>query len=519
MKKITTLFLGTLMMGSMTSPAQSLFKDLIPGGHPNSSNTEQYRNVGSNMFFLARVNSSNGYIHQLWKSDGTVNGTVKVKDSIFVSNTGSLVKLIGDLNGELLYVKRSTTSSTSNFQLWKSDGTAGGTVMIKQFGGNPLGTAGDPNNFTFAGSKMFFTVADAAGRELWVTDGSTMGTNMVIDLAPGFVTGTIPYSGAENQAMVAYNGKVYFAGSTTGADPELYSSDGTAVGTTVVYQYAGASGCNPDHFKVWNNELYFAANASGSNFHHLFKTDGTTTTQLSTGINAAYPLPFNNQLFFIGGFDLWKTNGTAGGTSLVTTNVSNAGFAGANNDFFFTKYNTSVYRSDGTAAGTTLASPDLGASASFNLINNIMYKTRLDIGSFTSVGLWASDGTDAGTSKIHYGTSTGFEHIFDNRVFFAETDAANGQELWSFDPSATTGVNEKLSEKNLLVYPNPTSGLIHIVFPEGSEATIEILDVLGNVLIKQNDLHQADLSNFAQGIYFIRMTNKTDSHTKRIIVK
>jgi ELWxxDGT repeat protein len=518
MRKITKLFCGALLFGSLTSSAQSLFKDLIPGGHPNSSNTEQYKKVGSNMFFLARVNLGQ-YVHQLWKSDGTVNGTVKVVDSIHVSNLGGLVILAGEVNGELLYFRRSTASSTTHFQLWKSDGTASGTTMLKQFTNNPLGTAGDPKNYTFVdNTKMFFTIADSAGRELWVSDGTVSGTNRVIDLSPGFVSGSIPYSGASNAPMVAYNGKVYFSGTTTGSDPELYSSDGTAGGTTLVYQYVGVSGCEPEHFKVWNNQLYFAAFAASGSGKHLFKTDGTTTTQLSTGINAAYPLEFNNQLFFIGGFDLWKTDGTPGGTVLVTTGISNAGFAGANNDYFFTKYNTSVYRSDGTAAGTSLASPDLGASASFNVINNIMYKTRLDVGSWTNVGLWKSDGTDGGTSKIHYGTATGYEFIFDNRVFFSESDAAHGQELWSFDPSVS-GISEVESGNNLIIYPNPTSGMINITTDASREATYEIFDVLGNVILKQQNINQADLSSFAKGIYFIRVSDNNSSTTKRIIIK
>jgi ELWxxDGT repeat protein len=519
MKKITQLFCGALLMGSLTSPAQSLFKDLIPGGHPNSSNTEQYKNVGTDMFFLARVNSSNGYIHQLWKSDGTVNGTLKVKDSIFVSNTGSLFIMAGEVNGNLLYFKRSTASSTTTFQLWKSDGTTAGTTMLKQFTNNPLGTAGDPKNYTFVdNTKMFFTVADSAGRELWVSDGTVGGTNRVTDLAPGFVSGSIPRSGAENRAMVSYNGKVYFAGSTTGADAELYSSDGTAGGTTLVYQYVGVSGCDPEHFKVWNNELYFSAFAASGGGKHLFKTDGTTTTQLSTGINASNPLVFNNQLFFIGGFDLWKTDGTPGGTTLITTNVSTSGYAGANNDYFFTKYYTDVYRSDGTAAGTSLASPELAATASFSVIDNIMYKTRFDLGGFTSIGLWKSDGTDAGTSKIHYGTATGVQHIYDNRVFFSETNSASGQELWSFDPLAT-GIAELIEDKNMIVYPNPTSGMIKIISNASKEAVYEIFDILGNVILKQQDLHEADLSSYAKGMYFIRITDNGDSYTKRIVVK
>ncbi|MDF2449982.1 MAG: hypothetical protein K0R26_2486 [Bacteroidota bacterium] len=518
-KSLTRLFLGTTILSSVMLPAQSLFKDIVPGPNPASSNPEQYKNVGSDMFFLARVPSGSLKNNQLWKSDGTPSGTVKVKDSLHVSNLSGLIILAGDLNGELLYFSRSTASSSSPFQLWKSNGTKAGTVMLKQLGPNPLGTAGEPKNYTFVGNKMYFTAADGAGRELWVTDGTISGTTMVVDLATGNIAPGIPYSGVLNAPMVAYNGKVYFAGSTTGSDEELYASDGTVSGTTLVYQYPGIPGCAPDNFKVWNNELYFGGNSSTGNSHHLFKTDGTTTTQLTTTVNVGSPIVFKNELFFIGGNDLWKTDGTAGGTQLITTGIANSGYAGANNDYFFTKYNTGFFRTDGTAAGTSSANSDLGASASFNVINNIMYKTHYDFGSTTMVGLWKSDGTTSGTVKIHYGTATGFEHVYNNKVYFAEYDAMNGLELWSFDPAATTGIVEKVYASHLTVYPNPTTGILHVQSDLSPDAEFEVCDVLGNTLLKQKHLKTIDLSHYAKGIYFIRVKDYEKSSTKRVIVE
>ncbi|MES2566676.1 MAG: T9SS type A sorting domain-containing protein [Bacteroidota bacterium] len=518
-KKLTNFFYGAVLFSSSMLPAQSLFKDLIPGAHPASSNTEQYKNVGSDMFFLSRVPSGTKKNDQLWKTDGTIGGTVRVLDSIHVSNASGLVILVGDLNGELMFFKRSTTNSTSPFQLWKSDGTTSGTVMIKQFGSNPLGTAGDPKNYTFVGNKLFFTVADAAGRELWVSDGTASGTNMVIDLAPGNIAPGAPYSGALNAPMVAYNGKVYFAGSTTGSDEELYSSDGTAVGTTLVYQYPGVPGCDPDHFKVWNGDLYFGGNSSTGNSHHLFKTDGTTTSQITSTVNMSYPIVFNNQLFFISGFDLWKSDGTVSGTTFITANISNSGYAGANNDYFFTKLSTTIYRTDGTAAGTSIAAGDFGASASFNVINNIMYKTHYDSGSTTLVGLWQSDGTSAGTVKIHYGTATGFEHVYNGKIWFSEYDATNGTELWSFDPNSVTGIPEMVYSSRLTVYPNPASESLKIKSDLSSEAIFEVYDILGNEVLKQQNLQELDLSHYEKGVYFIKVTDKETSLTKTFMVR
>src|SRR5262245_57563969 len=58
-----------------------------------------------------------------------------------------------------------------------------------------------PREFRSVGAQTFFTAEDALhGRELWVTDGTSSGTHMVVDLAPGSgsssPTGLIELGGA-----------------------------------------------------------------------------------------------------------------------------------------------------------------------------------------------------------------------------------------------------------------------------------------------------------------------------------
>jgi hypothetical protein len=45
------------------------------------------------------------------------------------------------------------------------------------------------------------------------------------------------------------------------------------------------------------------------------------------------------------------------------------------------------------------------------------------------------------------------------------------------------------------------------------------MDVLGNVLYKKQNIREADLSLFAKGIYFLKVSDNATSYTKRIIVK
>src|SRR5436853_601150 len=79
----------------------------------------------------------------------------------------------------------SATDSTYGYELWVTDGTAGGTVLVKDiFPGTP---GSYPKNITALGNgKAVFSATDGFdGRELWVTDGTTAGTYRVKDIGTG----------------------------------------------------------------------------------------------------------------------------------------------------------------------------------------------------------------------------------------------------------------------------------------------------------------------------------------------
>ena len=71
-------------------------------------------------------------------------------------------------------------------ELWVSDGTVSGTNLIKDIYPGSLSSAQsfEPSSICAVGSKLFFSAtSDVAGTELWVTDGSASGTYMVKDIA------------------------------------------------------------------------------------------------------------------------------------------------------------------------------------------------------------------------------------------------------------------------------------------------------------------------------------------------
>ena len=113
---------------------------------------------------------------ELWKSDGTASGTVMVKDIHSGPNPMYLTAV-----GDTLYFR--AYDATHDYELWKSDGTASGTVMVKDI--NPSGASLSSENLRAIGNTLFFSANDGTnGVELWKSDGTASGTVMVQDLNP-----------------------------------------------------------------------------------------------------------------------------------------------------------------------------------------------------------------------------------------------------------------------------------------------------------------------------------------------
>src|SRR5207248_10911544 len=107
---------------------------------------------------------------------------------------------------------------TAGDELWKSDGTTAGTVLVKRPQENALIGSGVNNPLTI-GNVTYFAATDAThGQELWKTDGTPSGTQMVIDLTGGANSSDIHALNNFNSALVLV------------ANDQLYRSDGTAAG-------------------------------------------------------------------------------------------------------------------------------------------------------------------------------------------------------------------------------------------------------------------------------------------------
>src|SRR4051812_45115242 len=142
--------------------------------------------------------------------------------------------------------------------------TAAGAVLLAIFLGTATATASPyvsqvrdvnfgledshPQELAAVGATLFFAADDGVhGIELWKSDGTTAGTSLVADLNPGGVSS----SPAE---LTAVGGNLFFtATSNGGADRDVYVSDGTTAGTDPVASFPSAD--PPGNLAVFGDEL------------------------------------------------------------------------------------------------------------------------------------------------------------------------------------------------------------------------------------------------------------------------
>ena len=87
------------------------------------SNPSQFTTVGSTVYFVATTESHGT---ELWRSNGTSSGTVLVKD-IFPSSGNSSPDKLVNVNGTLYFT---ADNGVNGRELWKTNGTSAGTLMV-----------------------------------------------------------------------------------------------------------------------------------------------------------------------------------------------------------------------------------------------------------------------------------------------------------------------------------------------------------------------------------------------------
>lgn len=168
-------------------------------------------------YFVGQEEST-GY--ELWKTDGTAKGTALVKDI----EPGPESSSPGDLTAAGARISFVATSRKSGTKLWITDGTAKGTVILKNFNLSSELTPRIQQPIVGAGGQQFFPATlTGVGYDLWKTDGTVAGTAMIKDLPDV----------ARIQFMTAVGDQVCFL-ERYQSPVNFWLSDGTGAGTRIL---------------------------------------------------------------------------------------------------------------------------------------------------------------------------------------------------------------------------------------------------------------------------------------------
>ncbi|SDG47906.1 ELWxxDGT repeat protein [Epilithonimonas hungarica] len=485
MRKIN--FLAILLGGLLSAQTTfTLVKDINPG--TSNSSPSNFAILNGKLYFNATYSPTGSSIGtELWESDGTEDGTKLVMD-IYPGTSSSAPSNLFAFNDKIYFTGSMSVNGTNTSGLLLSYNATEGLQTVSS-------TAKFATYFTKVGNKLYFKANNTAvtpntQRMFYLDENSqaviaddnttvmmigTVGTQLIanaqyktaanptwyqlfnfngasFDLLKNINTNATAYP--QNFYYSASLGKTFFS-ANGGEGQELWMTDGTESGTKLVKDintFSATAGSSPNNFIEYNGKVYFSA------------SDGSTT-----------------------GTELWVTDGTEQGTSLVK-------------DLF---------------PGTSSSFPE-----KMVVYGNKLYFLMSNTGGARQ--LWETDGTENGT-KLVASLATAFGMIvYNDNLYVAaritNTDQA-GIELYKVNLGSETLSVSADATKKPVIYPNPSKGEIRI--SNVSSGSFELLDTTGR-LVKAGKFNDNKINlNSKPGNYILKITSddKKVNASNKVIVQ
>ncbi|MFM6191780.1 hypothetical protein [Planktothrix sp.] len=482
-----------------TEAGTTLIKDL--GLFENQAFSSEVNNDILYFEVLVQDPNTNFSSLQLWKTDGTDTGTQLIKD------WGSSLTI-----NSFIPVDNSLYFTTGNYwndtQLWKTDGTEAGTILVKDFG-NDISDITEVNNSLYLDVSQYDSMTGTSTAQLWKTDSTGTGVELIKDF------GNLTFGTAYEDSKISVNDSLYFEitqsynyYSPTPPLSQLWKSDGTNTGTTIVKDFGSSKDIN-NFWDDLNNTFYFSVSIPNTeNYsnttYELWKSDGTdggTTLVQDFGKSSLdYLTTVNNTLYFtvnsidsltnINNRELWKVDSN-GNISLVKNlgDFSIQDWEVIDNTLYFQALKTDsdtytstaqLWKTDGTDIGTILVKefPNSNWVWSYNslgleAINNTLYFPLTDPNYGTE--LWMSNGTETGTMMVAdinpgKGSSNASIPVDVNGILYLTADdGIHGNELWKLTPTGSNPIAQEGLRSNAkalaMSHLNSMSELISTAYP------------------------------------------------------
>lgn len=315
---------------------------------------------------------------EIFKSDGTESGTCLIRD-IAPGETGSIINVAAGSRRFCVLGKDfffPANDGVSGLELWRSDGSAENTVMVKN-----VVQSCDPQNIINAGEKIFFSCEGCCYGDLWRSDGSETGTLVISELVKDMKW---EYTLRD---FIDVDGMLYLIAQGV----YIYKSDGTEEGTKLVCKWNPSTHVPQYMYYLTSagDKIFMSAYFSYKAGRELCKADDAgggiiLVRDICPGYNSSEPqnlTEFNNKLYFSAyspesGRELWVSDGTETGTKMLKdinpyTAGSNPSLLTVSSGFLYFvandgEHGNELWVSDGTESGTLLTKDINPGSASSN---------------------------------------------------------------------------------------------------------------------------------------------------------
>lgn len=551
MKKITLALFSVVITGA-SAFAQKVYTPKLVSTFLNDTIAIYDDNVSYNgRYYWASLN-------HIWVSDGTQAGSKKLYT--FNTDPGKIpsAAAICEMNGRLYMA---AAEAGHGYELWVTDGTANGTHMVKEINPGPgdgikYGMYVNSMPLVVMNNNLYFYGDDGVnGTELWQSDGTDAGTKMVKDIntAPNAGIVEVFNSPRPRYSLLPVSGKLFFSADDGVTGPALWVTDGTSTGTNLVMDFRSTAPVSmtepagPRNFMAFNNQLVCIADDNAGPC--LFISDGTPggTQKLKDDVLSSSDFNdhaiVNNTLVFYGTnsvfsqLGLYATDGTPAGTKWLNNIVTyNAGgskglMAVYKNKIYFPGAATGTSNfelcvTDGTLSGTSVfkdlvpaikpfptPNPVASSPVELTLFGDKLYM-RADDSAGASV-IWQTDGTVAGTVAIKYpGTDINKISSVDmqafrqsylvpvgDKLFFWNTyKAADGSSLYYLG-LFPDNIKETAKAEEGYLYPNPAGNYISL--GRYSARDIVVYNSLGMVVLtaKITSNNTVNIETLVPGVY------------------
>lgn len=469
-KKIIALFICCLLMQTTVTnlAAQVLVKDITSGlnstfayfrlnrGTYKSNNHIVYN--GKLYFTATTPGATPAILTEPYVTDGTTKGTQLLKNIHPTGNSDA--ECFFEFNNEIYF---RANDGTNGSELWKSNGTEAGTVMVRDI---RTGAAGSfPHNFVSFKNHLYFLAQGSVFAELWRTDGTSNGTTKVTDLNT-----SMSYSAKE---IAVYMDTLFFIGAS---DRRLYrTGDGLTVTPCTTAGGKVVSGIG--ELVIWDTSLIFNGEIVGGSpivGYELYNYDTLNGIELKCNINnssiSSNPnvlTPVNDKLYFSAsinslGIELYVIDDDSSSKATLVKDINPGALHSApaslfpfGNKLLFTadvnngsNPEREVYCTDGTASGTvkltsgsqTNGSANPSLFGEFTTVGAEVCFAATPVGNHTRIYL--TDGTVNGTrvatrphkDSISF-TSTHERMFYNNKLYFFGDNGRIGTELYVLDKS------------------------------------------------------------------------------------